>query len=358
MSKISEKSQRVRALYRNHLWQGRLILAALIILVVLVVVRISLPYTIVYSAVYWLGQQGITSQIEDIKINVTEGTFAIINASGSKDGETVFKIGTASIDWQWRPLAEKTIHVKQVRLDEFDLQVAQYSDAVVIAGVTIRQDSGIEEPPAERQEEDTVVWGAALEQIDFGDLAFCFQQYDNALDDSDQNKLIDYCGNIDLFSWQGEFDFGSTVTAEQEPATKLFTDGSLEIKQVAMYNNMLDGALINIGDAQFSEIKINGINHIHLDAISIKQFALLQGSGHSSHKHAVEFNALVISGITLNDTNTLEINAVSLDKPVASIAKDKAGAWKYEQWLLHQANASSSSEPEPGTSETNQNAFR
>jgi len=98
MSKISSTVKQIGTLYKNQLWQGRLVLATVITLLVLVIVRVSLPYTIVYSAVYWLGQQGITSQIEDIEINVTKGTFAIINASGTKQGENVFNIGKASID--------------------------------------------------------------------------------------------------------------------------------------------------------------------------------------------------------------------------------------------------------------------
>jgi len=325
---------------------------------VLAVVRISLPHTIVYSAVYWLGQQGIASQIEDIQINVTEGTFAIINASGIKDGETVFNIGRASIDWQWRPLSKKTMHVKEVVLENFDMKAIQYSDAVVIAGVTIKQGSSGEAQPEEK--EQPVAWGAALDQIDFKKLAFCFEQFENALDDVEKNKLIDYCGNIDLLSWQGKFDFGNTGTPPQEPATILSADGTFKIEKLNMYNNMLGGALINIDDALFSDIRINGISDIHLDAVNINQFSFLQGSGHSSHQHAVEFNALDITGITLNDINTLAINSISLDKPVASVAKDDAGAWKFEQWLLQQAKTTSSPEPEPESeaSKTNQSSFR
>ena len=53
------------------------------------VVRVSLPYTIVYSAVYWLDLQGIASHIEDINIDVTRGRFTVINASGIKKGDAI-----------------------------------------------------------------------------------------------------------------------------------------------------------------------------------------------------------------------------------------------------------------------------
>ncbi|NNJ97040.1 MAG: hypothetical protein HKP12_07750 [Gammaproteobacteria bacterium] len=139
MNKIQWKYQQARSQYNKHLWLGRLLLVFLILLLVLSIVRVSLPYTIVYSAVYWLDQQGITAEIEDIDINVIQGTFAIINASGHRNGDTLFKVGKASIDWQWRPLAKKTIYIKEIKLEAFDLQLEQYVDAVVVAGVELQK---------------------------------------------------------------------------------------------------------------------------------------------------------------------------------------------------------------------------
>ncbi|MGB5519151.1 MAG: hypothetical protein WBO73_11920, partial [Gammaproteobacteria bacterium] len=269
MSTRSAKFQRLRNLYQSHLWQGRMILVSLIIVIVLVVVRVSLPYTIVYSAVYWLGQQGIASQIEDIRMNVTDGTFTIINASGIKDGDTVFNIGKASIDWQWRPLSRKTIHITEVVLEDFDMQAAQFSDAVVIAGVVIKQNGQVQAPPAE--EAQPVAWSTALDRIDFNDLVFCFQQFDSAYDEAQKNKLIDYCGNIDRVSWQGTFGLGDTGAPAQQPAAMLSADGTFQIQQLSLHNNLLDGALINIGDLLLSKIRVNGIDDIHLDAIDIDQ---------------------------------------------------------------------------------------
>ena len=99
MSNITSKVNHVKTLYKNNLLQGRLILATLIILLVLIAIRISLPYTIVYSTIYWLDKQGVSAQIEDISINVYKGTFAILGATGSKNATRVFNIGKASIDW-------------------------------------------------------------------------------------------------------------------------------------------------------------------------------------------------------------------------------------------------------------------
>ncbi|MGD2160846.1 MAG: hypothetical protein PVG94_06690, partial [Gammaproteobacteria bacterium] len=156
MGNLSEKLGRGKTWYKNNLWQGRLLLSVLIILLALVIIRISLPYTIVYSAVYWLNKQGITSQIEDISINVIKGTFSVHNANGAKNGERIFNIGEASIDWEWKPLSTRTIVVKRISLADLDLQAQQYTDGLIVAGITLASDGTVEQPPAE--EEQPVSW--------------------------------------------------------------------------------------------------------------------------------------------------------------------------------------------------------
>ena len=340
MSKITTSIGRVKTLYKDHLWQGRLIVATLITVLVLLIVRVSLPYTIIYSAVYWLKQQGITAQIEDISINISKGTFSVHGASGIQNGTRVFNIGKVSVDWEWTPLKNKNIHVTDVVLEDFILNAAQYLDAIEIAGILIKDDGAVEQQTT--QEDDPVAWGAALNQIDFKDLRFCFQQFDSPFDEANQeNNLLDYCAKIGQLSWQGDFSLGTADSSNQSPELQLAVDGTLEFKLVQLFNNRLEGALINIGDTSLSDIKISGINDIKLDSINIANLSLLQQSGHSRHKHAVEFSDLDISDISVSDLDTVTINAIELTKPVISMGRDETGKFKYEQWLLQQKQAAS-----------------
>lgn len=342
MSKISETYGRLRSKYNNNLWQGRLILAAIIFLLVLLVVRISLSYTIVYSVTYWLNTQGVVTNIEDISINVRKGTFTLTGASGTRGGDSLFNIGRASIDWDWRPLSKKTIHITSVELKDFNLEIKKYSDAMVIAGIVIREGEGIEEPPDTK--EDTVTWGASLRRIDFGDLGFCFQQIDAPYGQTEQEtQLIDYCGSIDQLSWQGDFDFVNNNAEDTHGGADLAASGTLQVRDMQLFNNKLDSALINIGDALMPNIRINGLDDVKLEAINIDQFALLQHSGHSRHEHAVEFSKLKISGITYSKADTVSISAIELDRPVVSMAMDETGKYKYEQWLP----VTQAAQPEP-----------
>ena len=340
MSKITTNPGRVRTLYNNNLWQGRLIVATLITVLVLLIIRVSLPYTIIYSAVYWLKQQGIAAQIEDVTININKGTFSVHGATGTKNGTRVFNIGKASIDWVWAPLSKKTIHIKDVILEDFNLNAALYLDAIEVAGIVIKESDAVEQQPT--QVDEPVAWGTALNQIDFEDLNFCFQQFDSSFDGhSEENKILDYCSDIGLLTWQGDFSLGNPDSANQSPENLLSVDGTLQIKQLQFFNNRLEGALITVGDTSLSDIKINGINDIKLAAINITKLSLLQQSGHSRHKHAVEFSDLDITGISVSGLDTVTVNTIELNRPVVSMGKDESGKFKYEQWLLQQQPAPS-----------------
>ncbi len=345
MNKITTKLDQAKTLYKNHLWQGRLILATLITILVLLLVRVTLPYTVIYSAIYWLNKQGVAAQIEDISINVHKGTFSVHGASGTKNGTRVFNIGKASIDWEWTPLSKNTIHITDVILEDFKLIAAQYLDAIEVAGILIKDEDTDQQQSA--QEDDSIAWGALLNQIDFKDLGFCFTQFDSPYEGhSTENTLLDYCGDIGLLSWRGGFSLGSAGTPETDTGAQLSVDGTFQVEQLKLFNNKLEGALINIGATSLSDIKIRGINDIRLDAIEIAQLSLLQKSGHSRHKHAVALKTLDINGISVSNLDSVTINSIELNQPFISMGRDTTGKYKYEQWLLPQQAADSSSTTE------------
>jgi outer membrane protein OmpA-like peptidoglycan-associated protein len=356
MADISEMLGRGKTWYKNNLWQGRLLLSVSVILLVLVIVRISLPYTIVFSAVYWLDKQGVTSQIEDISINVIKGTFSVHNATGSKDGERVFNIGKASIDWEWAPLSTKTIVVKQVALDDFDLDAQQYSDGIIIAGITISNDGSVEQQPA--QEDQPVSWSTALNQVDFSDLNFCYQQHDAPLGDSTtENAVIDYCATAGHFTWEGDISLVAPAENDANKTPRLVVSGALKLSKLSLLNNVLDASLINLDEVTLSDIQIDGMDDVKLDAISISKLQLLQGTGHALHQHAVELDQIDITDIGYSNNNTLAIKAISLDTPRLSMAKEASGAWKYEQWLPQSANTDDKNSQPPSQPSNDNSVF-
>ena len=76
----------------NHPWRKWLLIVFLFIILLLALIRISLPFTINYSAISWLKSQGVTANIGDIDISLVDGTFFITNISGKNKNDKGFSV--------------------------------------------------------------------------------------------------------------------------------------------------------------------------------------------------------------------------------------------------------------------------
>ena len=152
----------LKLFYKNNPWKGRLLLALALIIILLTVIRIALSPGIIYGANSWLKSQGINSTIEDINIDIFDGTVSLINAEGLQDDIPLFEVGLVEIHWQWQPLSDKTIEVTSVVLDKFTINIKHYSDSIIIGGVEvplIETAAEITEPEIENTEKKTPVVG-------------------------------------------------------------------------------------------------------------------------------------------------------------------------------------------------------
>jgi len=64
----------------NNRWQGRLLLSLFVTIIFVTAIRLALSPAIIYGANNWLESQGINSSIEDIHIDILDGTVSLINA--------------------------------------------------------------------------------------------------------------------------------------------------------------------------------------------------------------------------------------------------------------------------------------
>ena len=321
-------------LHREHPWKGRTLIAALALVVLLVIARLALPYTIIYSATAWLANQGITSSIEDVSVKIIGGKFVLSNAIGKKDGEQVFTVREAAVFWQWRPFASKVFHIEKINLTGFSTDAQQYNDTIVIAGIVIPlADTAHTQPQAVDQSEDGISWGASLNEISFTDLKLCVKQYNAALAQAPTTPLIDYCGTMASLQLNGSFGAISTETAESSHAIQ--ANGTILVEEVMLHNNILDSNLVTFSGIQLDGIVINTLKDINVDNLQVTDLAALQHSGHKKHQYLVEQKSLDISGLQITDLNRLTAASIKLDKPIVSLARDNHGKWKFERWLVN-----------------------
>ena len=337
MNQPQEKPQRKTV---KHKWLRRSLIAVVIIIAIIVLARVTLPYSIIFGATTWLEKQGIQTTIEDIRIDVIGGKFTLVNATGTIDQAPAFHVGLIDIHWQWRPLSKKVIHIDHVALHGLDLGVDQYSDAIVAAGVTIPL--GGETPPATdtSDETDTISWSASLNEVDFSDLDVCYRKYASALAEASSGKpALDYCTAFKSLRWNGSIGFATDRELAQQQDVPLVSDGDFTLSGFTVTDRRLGRTLLNSSRTSLSHVSIKGLKQISIDELDIDKLYALQRNN-EQHRDTVRFNSLVIVGIHLKNLNALDVDSIRLDAPGLFIAKDAGGAWEYAQWIPELATTS------------------
>ena len=229
---MPEKMSKLKQFYTDNRWKSRFLIAFLALFLLLLLVRVTLPQTVIYSATSWLKKQDIESTIEDISFDFFDGTISLHNARGSIDGAPLFNIGLIEIHWRWAPLSEKTIEVTNIVLDKLDVKLESYTDMMVISGIKIpltastkAADTDIEEKQA-----DVKPWAASLGMVTFTDLDICYLQHGETFRNSDDDtRQIDYCVNLEEMIWGGTISYGTDKTLLETETIPLSSTGDLSL---------------------------------------------------------------------------------------------------------------------------------
>ena len=330
---LSTLTTTIKTFYVNNPWKGRFILTLFIISLILLIIRAALPQTIIYSATSWLKQQGIESTIEDININIFSGTVSLINATGSKDNNILFNAGLVDIHWRWVPLSDKTIEVTKVVLDQFSVNIEQYTDEIVIGGVHIPAAQNSDKEIKKPSTNDSKPWAASLGEIIFANLNICYLQHAEAHENATQNsKVLDYCANLKQLSWEGTISYAVDPLLTINSGLPLSSTGDFKLDGLTITDNKLQKKLLSSTSNILKNVVISGTNNIHIKSISMNGLSALQRDD-SEHTDAFRFQQLVISNIKLSNLNSLSIDDINFNNPGLFLVKQKSSAWEYQQWI-------------------------
>ncbi|MBE9564084.1 MAG: hypothetical protein IMF17_02485, partial [Proteobacteria bacterium] len=304
-------------------------------------VRIILSPAIIYSSTSWLEKQGIQSSIEDIDLNIIDGSVSLINATGNKGGEPLFNIGRVDIYWRWLPLSEKTIVITNVLLHHFQINIEQYTDEIIIGGVTIPLTDAIGENNTSvvlEQEKKTTPWAASLGEVVFTELDICYLQHTSTHETATgESKYIDYCVNLDETTWGGTISYATDKTLLESDDLALTLTGDFALNGLTVTDNKLNRVLLNSSSNTLDKVTFSGLNKIHINKLIMNDLSALKRED-EQHKDTVRFAQLTVHDITFSDLNALSINDITLDNPGVYLVKLKAETWEHQQWTPQQNN--------------------
>jgi len=325
---------RLQTFYRSKLWRGRLILALTIFVVLISIVRITLPHTIIYSATSWLKQQGIESTIESINIDIINGSFSIVNATGSENGSPLFNVGLIDIHWRWTPLSKKTIVVSKVVLDHFNVSIKKYGDKIIVGGVQIPLGSQATEVSVNNDtDENAKPWAASLGEVVFTNLNICYLQHTTSHDAANlESKYLDYCVNLDEMTWGGTISYATDAELLKTDDLAISSTGNFSLNGLTVTDNKLNRKLLTSSSNTLEEVAVSGLNKIHVNKLIMNDLSALQRDD-EKHKDSVRFKQLSIENIKLTNLNSLSINQITVDHPGVYLVKLKQTEWEHQQWI-------------------------
>ena len=348
---------KTKSLYKKHPRTGLSIVILLAISMFFIGLRFALSPGIIYGTTSWLKSQGISSSIEDLHFNILDGSVSLVNAKGLKDGNLLFNVNLIELHWQWTPLSNRVIDVTEVVIDGFSVDIALFTDRIIISGIEIpigQHTTAADEIQKEISEEDTS-WAASLGKVTFTNLDICYLQHSASYSEADNNnKILDYCSNLDEMTWSGSIQYGTDELLMKEEVPVSST-GDFTLSGLTVIDNKLNKTVLSSADNTVTQVTINGLNDIQIAELDMRTLSMLQRDD-KKHKDAVRFQQLTINDISLRDLSALRAKTITIDEPGFYLVKHGESNWEYQQWLPSfpvVAETSSSSTPSSNTPGSN-----
>jgi len=329
---------RIKASYNSHPWRNSLIILLLTLLTILGIARLMLSQTIIYSTTSWLKKQGINASIEAINFNIINGSISLINAKGYKKNTPLFNIGYADIYWRWAPLSKKTIVVTKIKLDNLNIQIKQYTNNIIIGGISIPINDNIntqKKPPSENFLAGKKIrpWAASLGEIILTNLNVCYLQHETTLQKASKKSLyFDYCLALKKMSWDGSINYTTDKKQLNTIDIPISSKGNITLNNLSITDNKLNKILLNSKSNTLDNIVISGLNHVKIDQLKMNDFSLLQRED-KKHSDSVHFNQLAINDINIIDLSSITINTINIRKPDIHLIKNNPTDWEYQNWI-------------------------
>jgi len=334
---LSSSITRFKTFSLNNPWKARASIALGATLLLLVIIRLILSPTIIYGVNNWLKDQNIDSTIEDVKIGIFNGTVSLVNAKGSRDNRTVFDIGLVDIHWHWMPLSNKTVKVTEVVFEQVELNIEKYSDAINISGINIplvtdttltNQDNANTETDAGESH-----WSAALGTILLKDLKVCYLQHETSQAlATDESRQLDYCIDLQEMAWNGSISYGVENTLIENKDLPVSSTGDFTLNGLIVRDNKLNKVLLASKSNTLSEVKISGINSIHITEIEMNDLSALERDD-QQHIDTVRFKQLSIKDINFIELNSLSLGNILLSDPGLYLVKNDKENWEHQSWI-------------------------
>ncbi len=218
---------------------------------------IFLPNIVRLTATNWLSNNGFTSSIETIEINLFDSQVEINNATGTNSEGRGFSIGKIYLDFSWTPLQDQEIVITGIELADISITIRKINEDLYISGIplTSRSTDDLEavDTPEEVPQEVHLPWNVSLEKLQLSNINVCYQQSTTDSSNTTAPPVIqqDVCFDLGSLHWKGQVDYTLTEDQAKHPFN---INGNISISEITIKNNHFDAASLS-----YDQIKLGGI---------------------------------------------------------------------------------------------------
>ncbi|MCW8831040.1 MAG: DUF748 domain-containing protein, partial [Gammaproteobacteria bacterium] len=320
-------------------WTARFLLTALTIIILLSVLRVSLPFVIKQAATYWFESWNVEASVGDVEISLFNGKFSLNDVSGKNKAGKGFSLGHFGVVWRWKSLFDRQLIVDQIKIRSLGVDAEFFDNGEMsIAGLEIKPTDAevkIEDKPVQDKAAG-IPWDVIVKKIAITDVELCAKQF------YDSNKLrLDYCIKLAALDWNGDAGFKSSMQTKIPDALPVYVQGKLSINGIVLLNNQLALSLLEIGSIDVEHINIETPESINIDNINISRFSALQRAVKTSPGDAqvIAFDQLNVGPLTLSKFSDLSLGTIELAGASAYLLVNRDGRMEFAQWLPEKQEA-------------------
>ena len=305
---------------------SRIILWILLtLMVLLVIIRVTMPLMLERAIVSWFDEQEITAKVEEISFNLGDGDFFLRGLKADKQGKPVLNLEKITVGWSWSDLFDSRARVRFFKVDGLAFDVDQNENgAMVVAGIDtakLAEQSTEETSSNVEVDNQPVEWTVLLDELDLTNFNICYRQ----------QSQLDYCTKFDRLNWQGDFRVDLAKLADT--AIPLFASGDFEIDQFNVHNNTLSRDLINFTKLNLNSINIDTLHRVSIKQIQVQPLTLLNRKTDDLSPQVTRFESIDIANLELDELQRLSIGEIIVSDHEALLINTAEKQLEIDEWF-------------------------
>jgi outer membrane protein OmpA-like peptidoglycan-associated protein len=288
-------------------WKIALIILAVLVILVAIAIPL-LPQIANRAIVYTLQQQGYTSKVDQLDIDLLDGRLVGKGITAQKGAGEKLSLDHLEVVIDWQALSKHQLQLLNINIEGLQFDIGRASAKTPPVAET---------SPASAK--GNAGWLLGLRSLALKNSRICF--VDN------QSKP---CLHINKLSWQGKADFDSGATTTSLANLPLQLNGNLAITGLSI-TAVKQQPVLKLGELSLKGMNIDSLAKIQLNDIHLQQFSLPRNADDKEEAGApeyIKFASLGINKANITELKQITVSRIKLAGLGMDVIRQNNGEWQ------------------------------